>query len=280
MSQSPTPIRRGADARDTEAFAKQIAASLLTQNDAPQPVSPVPETKKPLIEMHGIRKSYYIGRPNELEILHGIDLTVYPGEFVAIVGESGSGKSTLMNIIGVLDKPTAGEYTLDGVNIHDAKDNQLADIRNRKIGFVFQTYNLIGRQSALKNVELPMLYAGVPGGERTRRAKEWLERVGMGERMKHQPNELSGGQKQRVAIARAIVNEPALILADEPTGALDSQTSRTVMDLFHEMHNTYHKTIVLITHNPELADECERVLTLRDGLIVGERKGSGKRAAL
>lgn len=280
MSQSPTPIRRGADARDTEAFAKQIAASLLTQNDAPQPVSPVPETKKPLIEMHGIRKSYYIGRPNELEILHGIDLTVYPGEFVAIVGESGSGKSTLMNIIGVLDKPTAGEYALDGVNIHDAKDNQLADIRNRKIGFVFQTYNLIGRQSALKNVELPMLYAGVPGGERTRRAKEWLERVGMSERMKHQPNELSGGQKQRVAIARAMVNEPALILADEPTGALDSQTSRTVMDLFHEMHNTYHKTIVLITHNPELADECERVLTLRDGLIVGERKGSGKRAAL
>ena len=280
MSQSPTPIRRGADARDTEAFAKQIAASLLTQNDAPQPVSPVPETKKPLIEMHGIRKSYYIGRPNEVEILHGIDLTVYPGEFVAIVGESGSGKSTLMNIIGVLDKPTSGEYTLDGVNIHDAKDNQLADIRNRKIGFVFQTYNLIGRQSALKNVELPMLYAGVPGGERTRRAKEWLERVGMGERMKHQPNELSGGQKQRVAIARAMVNEPALILADEPTGALDSQTSRTVMDLFHEMHNTYHKTIVLITHNPELADECERVLTLRDGLIVGERKGSGKRAAL
>ena len=278
MSQSPTPIRRGADARDTEAFAKQIAANLLTQNDAPQPVSPVPETKKPLIEMHGIRKSYYIGKPNELEILHGIDLTV--GEFVAIVGESGSGKSTLMNIIGVLDKPTSGEYTLDGVNIHDAKDNQLADIRNRKIGFVFQTYNLIGRQSALKNVELPMLYAGVPGGERTRRAKEWLERVGMGERMKHQPNELSGGQKQRVAIARAMVNEPALILADEPTGALDSQTSRTVMDLFHEMHNTYHKTIVLITHNPELADECERVLTLRDGLIVGERKGSGKRAAL
>ena len=280
MSQSPTPIRRGADARDTEAFAKQIAANLLTQNDAPQPVSPVPETKKPLIEMHGIRKSYYIDKPNELEILHGIDLTVYPGEFVAIVGESGSGKSTLMNIIGVLDKPTSGEYTLDGVNIHDAKDNQLADIRNRKIGFVFQTYNLIGRQSALKNVELPMLYAGVPGGERTRRAKEWLERVGMGERMKHQPNELSGGQKQRVAIARAMVNEPALILADEPTGALDSQTSRTVMDLFHEMHNTYHKTIVLITHNPELADECERVLTLRDGLIVGERKGSGKRAAL
>ena len=277
MSQTPTPIRRSTD-RDTEAFAKQIAANVLNADDSPAPQESA--AAKPLIEMHGIRKSYYIGKPNELEILHGIDLTVYPGEFVAIVGESGSGKSTLMNIIGVLDKPTSGEYTLDGVDIHAAKDNQLADIRNRKIGFVFQTYNLIGRQSALKNVELPMLYAGVPGGERTRRAKEWLDRVGMGDRMKHQPNELSGGQKQRVAIARAMVNEPALILADEPTGALDSQTSRTVMDLFHEMHDTYHKTIVLITHNPELADECERVLTLRDGLIVGERKGSGKRAAL
>mgnify|MGYP000023892032 CR=1 FL=1 len=280
MSQSPTPIRRGADARDTEAFAKQIAASLLTQNDAPQPVSPVPETKKPLIEMHGIRKSYYIGRPNELEILHGVELSVENGEFVAIIGTSGSGKSTLLHMLGGLDRPTSGTVTVDGRELSTLKDEELTIFRRRKIGFVFQTYNLIGRQSALKNVELPMLYAGVPGGERTRRAKEWLERVGMGERMKHQPNELSGGQQQRVAIARAMVNEPALILADEPTGALDSQTSRTVMDLFHEMHNTYHKTIVLITHNPELADECERVLTLRDGLIVGERKGSGKRAAL
>ena len=254
--------------------------------EAPRPEDAAPaqalaaDTPRPLIEMRDIHKSYYIGQPNELEILHGISLTVYPGEFVAIVGESGSGKSTLMNIIGVLDKPTSGQYTLDGVDIHDAADNELAAIRNRKIGFVFQTYNLIGRQSALKNVELPMLYAGVPGAERTRRAKEWLERVGMGERMRHQPNELSGGQKQRVAIARAMVNEPSLILADEPTGALDSETSRIVMDLFHEMHQKYHKTIVLITHNPSLAEECQRVLTLRDGLIVGERKGSGKRAAL
>ncbi len=239
-----------------------------------------PRRPRPLIEMQGIRKSYYIGQPNELEILHGIDLKVYPGEFVAIVGESGSGKSTLMNIIGVLDKPTQGTYILDGVNIHEARDNQLAAIRNQKIGFVFQTYNLIGRQSALKNVELPMLYAGVPGGERARRAKEWLTRVGMGERMRHQPNELSGGQKQRVAIARAMVNEPALILADEPTGALDSETSRVVMDLFHEMHERYHKTIVLITHNPALAQECQRVLTLKDGRIVDERKGGGARGAL
>ena len=232
-----------------------------------------------IIVMRDIIKRFYIGTPNELQILNGISLDVKKGEFLSIVGASGSGKSTLMNIIGVLDKPTAGEYVLDGVNIHDADDNDLAAIRNRKIGFVFQTYNLIGRQSALKNVELPMLYAGVPAGERTRRAKEWLERVGMGERMRHQPNELSGGQKQRVAIARAMVNEPALILADEPTGALDSQTSRVVMDLFHEMHEKYHKTIVLITHNPELAEECQRVLTLRDGLIVGERKGTGERAA-
>ena len=262
-------------------FSIQIdtAEEPMKQEEAVSKVHEKLEKQEPLIELRNIYKIYYMG-DEEVHANDGISLSINKGEFVAIVGKSGSGKSTLMNIIGVLDKPTAGEYTLDGVNIHDAKDNQLADIRNRKIGFVFQTYNLIGRQSALKNVELPMLYAGVPGGERTRRAKEWLERVGMGERMKHQPNELSGGQKQRVAIARAMVNEPALILADEPTGALDSQTSRTVMDLFHEMHNTYHKTIVLITHNPELADECERVLTLRDGLIVGERKGSGKRAAL
>lgn len=256
------------------------AAEAPRPEDAAPAQAPAADAPRPLIEMRDIHKSYYIGQPNELEILHGISLTVYPGEFVAIVGESGSGKSTLMNIIGVLDKPTSGQYTLDGVDIHDAADNELAAIRNRKIGFVFQTYNLIGRQSALKNVELPMLYAGVPGAERTRRAKEWLERVGMGERMRHQPNELSGGQKQRVAIARAMVNEPSLILADEPTGALDSETSRIVMDLFHEMHQKYHKTIVLITHNPSLAEECQRVLTLRDGLIVGERKGSGKRAAL
>ena len=222
----------------------------------------------------------YYGQPNELEILHGIDLQVWEGEFVAIVGESGSGKSTLMNIIGVLDKPTTGAYTLDGIDIHTADDKKLAAIRNLKIGFVFQTYNLIGRQSAIKNVELPMLYSGVPSAERTRRAAEWLERVGMGKRMRHQPNELSGGQKQRVAIARAMVNDPAIILADEPTGALDSQTSRVVMDLFHEMNEQYHKTIVLITHNQNIAEECGRVLTLMDGRIISERKGDGRRGVL
>ena len=242
----------------TQQFAQNIARSLIGEEAA--------HPAQPLIQMQGIRKSYYIGQPNELEILHGIDLTVYPGEFVAIVGESGSGKSTLMNIIGVLDKPTAGEYVLDGVNIHDADDNDLAAIRNRKIGFVFQTYNLIGRQSALKNVELPMLYAGVPAGERTRRAKEWLERVGMGERMRHQPNELSGGQKQRVAIARALANNPTILLADEPTGALDRATGRQVMSLFHDL-NDEGRTIIMITHDIEIARHARRIVRILDGEI-------------
>ena len=233
--------------------------------------------QQPIIEMHGIVKRYYIGKPNELEILHGIDLTVHQGEFVAIVGESGSGKSTLMNIIGVLDRPTEGSYILDGVDVGKAKDSALSDIRNRKIGFVFQTFNLIGRTSAQKNVELPLLYARVPARQRAKRAKELLEQVGMSERATHEPNELSGGQKQRVAIARALANEPALLLADEPTGALDSATSRTVMDIFHDLHRQ-GMTIVLITHSQQLAEECQRILTLQDGRIVGERKGAGRSA--
>lgn len=233
------------------------------------------EEKKPIIEMRGIRKSYYIGQPNELEILHGIDLTVYEGEFVAIVGESGSGKSTLMNIIGALDRPTSGSYFLDGIDVESASDNKLSEIRNKQVGFVFQTFNLIGRQSALKNVELPMLYAHVPQRERTARAKELLEMVNMSERASHQPKELSGGQKQRVAIARAMANDPSILLADEPTGALDSATSRTVMDIFHDLHKNQGKTIVLITHSNALAEECERVITLMDGMIVSERRGQG-----
>ena len=233
--------------------------------------------QQPIIEMHGIVKRYYIGKPGELEILHGIDLAVYPGEFVAIVGESGSGKSTLMNIIGVLDKPTEGSYILDGVDVGKARDGELSDIRNRKIGFVFQTFNLIGRTSAQKNVELPLLYARVGARQRAKRAKELLEQVGMSERATHEPNELSGGQKQRVAIARALANRPALLLADEPTGALDSATSRTVMDIFHDLHRQ-GMTIVLITHSQQLAEECERILTLRDGRIISERKGAGRSA--
>ena len=230
--------------------------------------------RRPIIQMRAITKSYYIGKPNELEILHGIDLEVFEGEFVAIVGESGSGKSTLMNIIGALDRPTSGNYRLDDVDVKAANDEQLSEIRNKKIGFVFQTFNLIGRQSALKNVELPMLYAKVKARQRSQRAKELLELVNMGSRMSHQPNELSGGQKQRVAIARAMANDPAIILADEPTGALDSATSRTVMDIFHSLHKERGKTIILITHSRTLAEECERVLTLVDGQIVSERRGS------
>ena len=226
--------------------------------------------KQPIIRLRGIVKRFYIGQPNELEILHGIDLDVNEGEFVAIVGES-----TLMNIVGALDKPTQGSYLLDGIDMTAAKDGELSALRCRKIGFVFQTFNLIGRTSALKNVELPMLYNGVGAAKRTARAKELLELVGMEKRMDHQPNELSGGQKQRVAIARAMANDPAVLLADEPTGALDSATGRVVMDLFHKLHKEQGKTILLITHSRELAAECERIITIRDGRITGEAKGGG-----
>ena len=229
----------------------------------------------PLIEMHGIVKTYNVGLENELEILHGIDLTVNKGEFVAVVGESGSGKSTLMNIIGALDQPTQGTYCLDGVDVCSAPRDSMSEIRNRKIGFIFQNFNLIGRTTALQNVELPMLYAGISRKERTERAEALLEMVGMGTRADHQPNELSGGQKQRVAIARSLGNDPSILLADEPTGALDSETSRTVMDIFHDLHKAQGKTIVLITHSKELAEECPRVITLRDGHIINDRRGQG-----
>ena len=226
---------------------------------------------KTVIEMRDIVKTYYIGTPNELEVLHGISLDIREGEFVSIVGASGSGKSTLMNIIGALDHQTLGEYTLDGVPMAEMSSRKLSQIRNRKIGFVFQTFNLIPRCTAQANVELPMLYAGISKRERSKRAKELLEMVEMSERSRHMPNELSGGQKQRVAIARAMANDPAIILADEPTGALDSNTGRLVMDIFHELHEKQGKTIVLITHNNELAEETERIITIHDGSIVRER---------
>lgn len=233
------------------------------------------EERKAIIDLKGIVKRFYIGQPNELEILHGIDLQVREGEFVSIVGSSGSGKTTMMNIIGILDRPTQGAYFLDGVDVANAKDRELSHIRNQKIGFVFQTYNLISRTSALKNVELPMLYAGIGKKERTERAKELLSIVGMGDRMSHNPDELSGGQKQRVAIARAMANDPSIILADEPTGALDSRTGRKIMDIFHRLNEEQGKTIVLITHSQELAEETQRIVTLKDGEIIGERRGSG-----
>ena len=228
-----------------------------------------------IIDLRQIVKRFYVGQPNELEILHGMDLQVKKGEFVSIVGASGSGKTTLMNIIGVLDRPTSGAYTLDGVDVAGARDKELSGIRNRKIGFVFQTYNLISRTTALRNVELPMMYAGVGKKERRERARYYLEMVGMSERMTHKPDELSGGQKQRVSIARAMINDPSIILADEPTGALDSVTGRKIMDIFHKLHEEQGKTIVLITHSNELAAETERIITLKDGSIIGERKGSG-----
>ena len=225
---------------------------------------------KEIIRLENIVKSFYIGMPNELEILHGINMSVSEGEFVSIVGPSGSGKSTLMNLIGVLDRPTSGKYYLDGIDVEEAKDDELSDIRNRKIGFVFQTYNLIAKTNAIKNVELPMLYAGVSSSERRNRASELMELVEMSDRAKHLPEELSGGQKQRVAIARAMANDPAIILADEPTGALDSKTGRLVMDLFHKLNEEQGKTIVLITHSEELANETDRILSLKDGDIVNE----------
>ena len=234
------------------------------------------QQERPMIELKHIIKRFYIGQPGELEILHGIDLQVREQEFISIVGASGSGKTTLMNIIGVLDRATEGSYILDGVDVAAAKDRELSHIRNQKIGFVFQTYNLVSRTSALRNVELPMLYAGMGRKERRERAEYLLELVEMQDRMSHMPDELSGGQKQRVAIARAMANNPALILADEPTGALDSKTGRKIMDIFHRLNREEGKTIILITHSSELAAETERMVTIRDGIITGEkRNGKG-----
>jgi putative ABC transport system ATP-binding protein len=219
-----------------------------------------------LIEMHGLTRVYQLG-PQEIFALRGIDLTIEQGEYVAIMGPSGSGKSTLMNIIGCLDTPTSGSYLLDGVPVETLDDDQLAAIRNRKIGFVFQTFNLLARTTALQNVELPLVYARVPRAERRRLAEEALEAVGLADRMSHQPNELSGGQRQRVAVARALVNKPSLLLADEPTGNLDSQTGREILDLFRELHSRGN-SILIVTHEDDVAQEAKRTIRLRDGHVV------------
>ena len=228
---------------------------------------------EPVIRMENIGKTYYLGKPNELEILHGINLTVNKGEFVSIVGESGSGKSTLMNIIGVLDRQTQGNYYLEGQDVNGMSDEVRSAIRNRRIGFVFQNFNLLPRANALKNVMVPLLYGEEHSKNGKEHAMEMLKMVGMEDRADHRPNELSGGQKQRVAIARAMINDPAIILADEPTGALDSKTGHMVMDLFHKLHEEQGKTIVLITHSQELAQETERIVTLLDGQIVADNGG-------
>lgn len=230
---------------------------------------------KNVIDMHGIVKRYYVGQPNELEILHGINLAVTEGEFISIVGESGSGKSTLMNMIGALDRPTEGTYLLNGQDISKMTDEQLSDIRNQQIGFVFQNFCLIPRMSAVRNVEIPLMYANLPAKKRRERAMELLDLVGMSDRANHKPNELSGGQNQRVAIARAMANDPEILLADEPTGALDSKTGHLVMDIFHRLHREQDKTIILITHSQELAQETQRMITISDGMIIGDRQKTG-----
>ena len=225
-----------------------------------------------MFELKNLNKKYFIGTSNELLVLDDINLTIEDGEFVALVGQSGSGKSTFMNIVGALDHPTSGEYSIDGIPVQSMDENERSNVRSQKIGFVFQTFNLMGRTNALKNVELPMLYAGISARERTRRAKELLELVDMGDRMKHLPNELSGGQKQRVAIARALANDPSIILADEPTGALDSKTGDKVINIFKRVHQEKKKTILLITHSMEIAHMAQRIITIKDGRIISDVK--------
>lgn len=223
-----------------------------------------------LIEIKNLSKIYQMGS-NELHALKEIDLTIEHGEFVAIMGTSGSGKSTLMNILGCLDRPSLGNYYLEGIDVNDKTEDELSDIRNQKIGFVFQSFNLIPRTSALKNVELPMIYAKIAAEKRTERAELLLQRVGLGERMYHVPNELSGGQRQRVAIARALANEPPIILADEPTGNLDTKSSIEIMEMFTELHRE-GKTVIIVTHEREIAEFTQRIVTFRDGKIINDER--------
>lgn len=230
------------------------------------------EERKVLIDLKNIVKSYKNG-DQELQVLKGVDLKVYDGEFLAIMGPSGSGKSTLMNIIGLLDRPTSGDYALNGKQVEELKEKELAKVRNEEIGFVFQQFFLLSKLNALQNVELPLIYSGVGAGKRRQLAKQFLEKVELGNRMQHLPSELSGGQKQRVAIARALVNNPSIILADEPTGALDTKTSEQIMQLLTEL-NQEGKTIVMVTHEPEVADFATRRIIIRDGEITKDTTDS------
>lgn len=230
------------------------------------------EERKVLIDLKNIVKSYKNG-DQELQVLKGVDLKVYDGEFLAIMGPSGSGKSTLMNIIGLLDRLTSGDYALNGKQVEELKEKELAKVRNEEIGFVFQQFFLLSKLNALQNVELPLIYSGVGAGKRRQLAKQFLEKVELGNRMQHLPSELSGGQKQRVAIARALVNNPSIILADEPTGALDTKTSEQIMQLLTEL-NQEGKTIVMVTHEPEIADFATRKIIIRDGEITKDTTDS------
>ena len=231
-----------------------------------------------MVKLENITKNYMQGKL-EVPVLSDINLHVKPGEYVAIMGPSGSGKTTLMNIIGLLDIPTSGEYYLNGENMKGRKENDLAEIRNRTIGFVFQQFNLLPKESALSNVALPLIYGGVSKKEREERAKKALERVGLGDRITFRPNQLSGGQQQRVAIARAMVGDPKSLLADEPTGALDTKAGKQIMKLFSELHKE-GATIIMITHEEEVAECAERIVMLRDGKILEERAGKGFEAAM
>jgi putative ABC transport system ATP-binding protein len=221
-----------------------------------------------LIDITNIKRDFQLGNET-INVLKGIDLQIKKGEYVALMGPSGSGKSTLMNLLGCLDTPTSGTYILNNKDVSALKDNELAEIRNKEIGFVFQTFNLLPRTTALDNVALPMVYAGYSKSERNKRATEVLTQVGLNDRMDHQPNQLSGGQRQRVAVARALVNKPSIILADEPTGNLDSKTSLEIMKLFGEIH-TNGNTVILVTHEEEIAAYAHRIIRLRDGLIESD----------
>jgi putative ABC transport system ATP-binding protein len=231
----------------------------------PKVTVPAPVSERALIQLEGIKKVYDSGE-NEVQALAGVDVRIEGGEFVSIIGPSGSGKSTLMHILGCLDSPSEGKYWLDGEDVATLSSRQLARIRNRKIGFVFQTFNLLPRATILKNVELPLLYAGLGRDERNERAMEALQRVGLDKRARHRPNELSGGQRQRVAIARALVNDPSLILADEPTGNLDTKTGSDIITIFEELSSA-GQTIVLVTHDPAIAARTQRRIRIVDGLI-------------